>query len=350
MLAVSQMNNTTTKYVLLLFVIVCTFTITYILPLLINQYDYDSKELFPAGFDSASGWKHGGSVEVSKVPQTIVRLQSGSIENNEYVQYDINEQHVCNSKMMLSLFTRSENIRVGEKAWQAGRVVYVENTIRERRSRVLLLLTGTSNWTAHDLVVTPSDNVIQCGFKLQLLKSTGSMWAKDVSLKLIKENIYYEYGRASLLIVWGLVCLVILIRIVEMMRSEIRSILIFALLFLSGLFFLLMPGSLKHILEQLSERTPLSVVSLDSQSLFVHFLIFFVVSFFVVGKLRSLVRYEVPIFLLVMFAISTESIQLLIPGRGASLIDLSMDGVGIILAVMIVVLLTSVRKLSFIAK
>ncbi len=258
--------------------------------------------------------------------------------------------------MQLSADLRSTNIIPGSRSWHLGRLVLVRYT-REGQwlnlPHYVASLTGTSNWQHYSETFSYNSRAESVQILLQMPYATGALQARNLSLRAAEPNTLYPNGQVLVFCLAG-GFLFYLLRPYLWRRGEIGLRIGLVLTCSAILVGTLMPAQLKgevgvRVGVAISEiETAISSAAETSQVLHavdtlmprdkvLHFGGFLLLGFFLSGLQckSSYVMLNV-----ILFACTTELLQLFIEGRTPLVSDVLIDVCGGILGLLCLSFLT----------
>ncbi len=277
----------------------------------------------------------------SENPLGIINL-SQTIANVDYFRL-----------LRLSCDLKSLDIPPHDEGWHVARVVLFSNDHDGKpvytRAHHLASLTGGHDWEHHEgaFPVYPDSNSVS--LFIQLAQTTGSLWIRNMSLRPIAEKRSFRAYRNTAMALWILTCLWI---VVPMIKSSIgntqrATVLMLALVILVGV---LMPEAMKEYIGRTLFPTLAGITDGAVSNGTFQFLpvlrkpdIYKLGHFTLFALLAATALYRRPYSVsrggifgcLILFAFSTEVLQLFVPGRTPLLSDVMVDSAGIILVLVL---------------
>lgn len=289
---------------------------------------------------SVSG--HGGILAIASVPPGV--KQSVSVMQ----VIDIPRGHHL---LTLSCEARALNVVPGEKRWEKARVALfpltTEGKPRYDTPHTLAALEGTTPWARFEQVFRVPEESTAVSAVVQILNASGTLVVRSISLRSAIENPSYSKWRHALMSAWLIAGLWIVWPLLRVVRSGAgrtwvlatgSAILIGVLMPVSVKYSMIpswllpeseAPGFFRDGLLPVTApfRFELLPTELDIYKL-AHFLLFAIVGYLLV----ALRPYRTPIWMqagiVTLFALATESMQVLAPGRGGSVGDVLIDTCG----------------------
>ena len=256
----------------------------------------------------------------------------------------------------------------GVAPWDTARVLLVsldhEGKALYDRPHVVVLKSGSSEWSSESSVFMTDQDVDQVEVVLQLRARQGSMSVKSLGLHQVAVKPEFTGIRQWLLITW-LVCgfLAVARLVLKHIKTKQQALVgIILLLIWSGI---LLPASVKNWISEHSYSSvsavviPSSLVRADFQQFrFIlstpkwdlfkigHFVLFGVLACLLANRNIYHLRHFRIMGLLSILALLTEIAQLFIPGRTPTLTDIFIDLSGALLGLLILAGLASCRRRS----
>jgi hypothetical protein len=323
------------------------FSVTY------NRYEISAENLVrdPLFQDNLSNWQVQKQDPVS-AHDGILKISNAVKNNNRSVSIAQTivvppEQHL----LFLSCEARVLDVVPGDKRWEKARVVIffltAEGKPRHDIPRTLTVLKGTTPWAKFEQVFRIPEESAAVSVVIQLLNASGTLEVRSLALKSAIENPSYPKWQHALMLAWFIMGLWIIWPLVRAARRGAgrTGVLVTGCMILAGV---LMPASVKFavtpswLLPETEASEPFNAdllpatipfrfellpTDLDIYKL-AHFLLFAAI-----GNLLVAWRpYRIPIWrqagIIALFALATESMQVLAAGRGGSLGDVVIDMAG----------------------
>ncbi len=304
---------------------------------------------FRDGLTNWSGSNFG--VEVLSA-EGSVKLQSDNASQSVTVS-QIVSANFPGSLLQLSCDIKTNRVKSGERGWETARValfsINAEGKALYHIPHLLIKQDGSHDWLHGEKVFEIGADVSKVELALQLARSSGELWVKNVSLRPVMLKSAFKDYRLQLLSVWLLMAIWV---ILPLLRSGFKSWAHMAVLTLTmGIFIgVLMPENLKETLaESLWSGTVPNEVSFsysqanDAQTF--RFtpqlpnLDFFKIGHFVMFALLAItllvgrpfrVSTARLLFYLWLMAMVSEVLQLFMPGRSAQVGDIAIDCSGVL--------------------
>jgi len=254
--------------------------------------------------------------------------------------------------LFLSCEARALDVVPGGKPWETARVVIfpltADNQPRYDVPHTLALLHGTTSWERFEHIFRVPEENTSVSVVVQLLNASGTLEVRSVSLRSAIENPFYQKWRHALMLAWFIVGLWIVWPLLRTARRGMGRIgmLVTSSIILVGV---LMPASVKYGItpswllptseapgpfraDLLQDSVPFSFELLPTELniyKLAHFLLFALMGYLLISR-RS---YGTPIWVQVgiigLFALATESMQVLTSGRDGRLSDVLIDLSGV---------------------
>ncbi|MHB8473027.1 MAG: VanZ family protein [Gammaproteobacteria bacterium] len=271
-------------------------------------------------------------------------------------------QTISNSRrfklLRLSCTIKTQNVVGGDEYWKAARIALVQRNARDEDMyfipHILTSQWGSTDWQTFEKTFAVHPDTTKIATLVQLVQSTGVLQIKSCSLRPIALKASFQQYRVAILLVWLGVILWVTFPIVRsgLYTRNHTVIMILAAGIIVGV---LLPENIKEYIGSQSSYSiatgflpilPTHFNDTDSFRLSPllptfsiykagHFAMFMLLAIAVFGggyyKSRRL-----PLFsYLVLFAFTTEVLQLFMEGRTAALGDFIVDSLGIMLGLTI---------------
>lgn len=250
--------------------------------------------------------------------------------------------------LFLSCEARTANVIPGTKRWETARVVLVplspEGKARHDVPHMLASLHGTTPWTKFERIFRVPEENAAVSVVVQLLNASGTLEVRSISLRSAIENSANTRWRHALMLTWLIAGLWIAWPLLHSAHHNIgrTGILVIASIILVGV---LMPASVKYamtpswLLPETEEpgifradflqaaapfRFELLPTELNIYKL-AHFLLFALIGYLLISRRPYGVPISAQIGIIGLFALATESMQVLASGRGGNLSDVLID-------------------------
>ena len=318
-----------------------------------DRYEIIGENLLqnPLFQDDFQGWQVQKQDNVS-VHNGVLTLSNTSKNNNISVSAAQTVAVPFGQRLLfLACEVRALDVTRGKKTWETARVVIAPLTAENKRRydvpHTLAQLSGTVPWERFEHIFrVPEENAAVSVF-IQLLNASGTLEVKSLSLKSAIENPSYPMWQHALMLIWFIMGLWIVWPLVHAaQRGPGRTgVLVTGSLILAGA---LMPASVKFTMtptwllpetetfepfnaDLLPATIPFSFellpTDLDIYKL-AHFLLFAAIGYLLIARRP----YRIPIWrqagIVALFALATESMQVLASGRSGSLGDVTIDMFG----------------------
>ena len=333
----SPLSNFRQRTVEVLFTAVLIVS-TYVFAEYFPRYQIVSDELLVNGsFENQfEGWQiQGEGVEFLKDTRSLVRLGSTDEKrapNISQIVMGLRE----NTLLLLSGEVKTDSVVMGNRSWKTARLRAVQkaelNSAHSPQD-VLISAVGTSSWREVSSVfrIQPARQSIEVSF--ELLQATGIAYIDNVSLHEVVEQELYTPLVISIFALWSALGCWFLYSISQRFGIFSRHGLI------AMLAILLVVGVLVSTETRNAVWHPIATfLNFDSNSLGTasgdhsHYAGFVLVTLLALSLVRRVKASANSVFYLVVFAISTETLQLLSDDRSASAGDLGIDLLGIFTA------------------
>lgn len=253
----------------------------------------------------------------------------------------------------------ARNISLDHHSWAGGALAityFDENGVRVRQKAAVRLLSD-SPMEKYEYVERIDEEVKKIGVSIRLLRASGSLSVRSVTLTRLNEVATYKAVKVVLASAWLILLLYGLFRgFRTLTRRNFLFVSGFVIITLMGL---LAPKELTRFTTQqfelimswvpwFSATNPLlgdffQSLSTIQNSTFAHFFIFFVCGIYSGYRLRQF-NDEFAICGLLVFAFVTEVLQMFVEGRSSNLVDFSADAIGALFGAIVGVLLVRKRR------
>jgi VanZ family protein len=297
-------------------------------------------------------WQHTGNVSVfTQNDEVIAKLETTVPVESAYLSQIIRPSDQTRL-VKLGCEIKTENIINGDMGWKTARVVLVsfnaEGDAMYSLPHVLVRQQGSRNWMRYEKVFAIPGDASKIMVAAQLIKSTGSLWIKSISLRPVTLKTAFRGYRLALLLIWVATLLWVSAPFVKAGFSGLKEgfVLMLGAAVIVGV---LMPESMKESMgaaiiasDTVASTTYVPIQFNNTQSFNLkpslpeldihkagHFVLFTLLSIAVFSgrpyknSTASLLAY------LVLFALISEVLQLFIEGRTAQLGDIFIDSGGI---------------------
>jgi hypothetical protein len=253
--------------------------------------------------------------------------------------------------LFLSCEARSADVVPGAKRWETARVVLVpltsEGKARHDVPHMLASLNGTTPWTKFEHVFRVPEENVAVSVVVQLLNASGTLEVRSLSLRSAIENPANTKWRHVLMLTWLIAGLWIAWPLLRTAHRNIgrKEVLVIGSILLVGI---LMPASVKEamtpswLLPEREERGPfradlqtaapfryeLLPTDLNIYKL-AHLSLFALIGYLLISRRPYGIPITAQIGIIALFALATESMQVLASGRDGSLSDVLIDMIGV---------------------
>ena len=283
--------------------------------------------------------RHGGILAITNTPSNI--KQSSSVTQTVHVPHG-------HQLLILSCDARTLNVVPGKKPWEKARVALfpltVEGMPRYDTPHTLAVLEGTTSWARFEQVFRVPEEAVTVSAAAQMLHSSGRLEVRRIALRSAVENPSSSQWRLVLMLVWLIAGLWIVWPLLRITREWIgrTGILVTGGIILAGV---LMPESMKYTMTPSWLRPESEASGLFRADLLLalapfrfellpaelsiyklaHFLLFAIIGYLLVARRPYAAPVWMQTVMLILFALATESMQVLASGRGGSLGDVVID-------------------------
>lgn len=282
--------------------------------------------------EGLKGWVATGAVQARDSTPGVV-LESLQRSSHAGIEQAIEYPSPCDHLRLVSVLA-VEDVNAGAHSWQRARLVVRRRTDTGwalETSRALSF-EGTVPWSQHEAVLPCPRPFERIYLRVELHEVTGRVRLKELQLPPVRETEAVRLGRLVGGIAWALLSLVLLQRLLASPPASVppRSLLVLAGVILFGV---MIPEAIR---DQLMEWTGLPTGSIPlgpmavSVSTLWHALLFALLAALLGVSRRALGPMNL-LGWLVLFALTTETLQYLAPGRAPALVDLVADLGGIVM-------------------
>lgn len=253
--------------------------------------------------------------------------------------------------LYLSCEARALDVAPGPKLWETARVLILplisEGKTRHDVPHTLALLDGTTPWTRYEQIFRVPEENTAVSIVVQLLNASGTLEVRSFSLRSAIEKPSYSKWQHALMLAWFIAGPWI---VWPLLRAAHRNagragLLVIGSMILVGI---LMPASMKHdltpswLLPKNEALAPFRADLLQTAIPFrfelfpaelniyklAHLLLFALIGYLFISKRPYDVPIRAIIGIVALFALATESMQILASGRDGSLGDVLIDLIG----------------------
>ncbi|MFK5891814.1 MAG: VanZ family protein [Pseudomonadota bacterium] len=315
--------------------------LTLILDNFINKYEHRDK--FSIFIDE----NYSKPVNASK--RNVTATQLLSTDRKQYSEFSYLVKIYNNKYDYIKITTdvKISNINPGNSYWKTARLAMYfldinKNKIKHHKTTVKYFY-DDQNWENinHTFKIPKSTAFVKP--TVEFLNSTGSLYIKNTELFYVKESTIYKIFRHTLQFLWGILTslsLYILIKNIEQNHFKY----IFLITSFALILGIIIPHEIKlSLINWLNIYGENKIFGYDVYSIYIikypiklgHFIIFFALSFISYTALSNRYKNTCILISLTLFALSTETLQLLIIGRTAKITDFLIDFSGIALGLFI---------------
>ena len=327
-------------YKIILILVLLSLTIT--LSMTLERYEIKNVELVRNNnfSDHLKYWKKSGSGVVSTNPdESEIVLTSKNNTMISSIFQEFNGLANLGQSVLLTAKIKTNDVDYGEKAWESARIIFVginsDNKPMYYVPHSLAMLNGSTDWVKYSKVFSLFSEVDKYFLKIQLVNVKGAISIRNLSLRPVVEKTTYQIFWFTAILLWCLTFIYILKPYYRewVAQKNTSGVILFGLIILAGI---IMPVNFKHILSE-TVFTYIPLFSRENELFGVgHFFLFFLISILILFKaLKRNVIFEA-FSLLILFALVTETLQLLVDGRNFSLVDLAIDSAGVFSALVVV--------------
>lgn len=283
--------------------------------------------------------------------------------------------------VLLRAKVKSDSIKPGEQSWNKGRVLLVQYNHEKPMwslPHALVSISGTQDWKQYNSFFIIDSQTDYIKVAMQLSNSSGDLYCKDIKLYNAVPNSHYVKIKHTLYLGWAIFTLLLFYPYIR--RQKYIGLLL-TILTAVTLFGITMEAAKKNDLKALLNSS-IKNVSIDIQNRFTqleddyslapspspasvskikkhhsprsfditkiaHFCLFMTIGFIISSIGTSFIRITLDILL---FASTTEILQLFIPGRSALLGDVIIDFSGGLIGMLLFLTIAHVVKSRIIAK
>jgi len=325
------------KILLILLLVVATLLLSNT----INRYQDSGAELLVNNnfSNELEGWKKSknGHVIIDSANSTIeINSENGigTFSVSQMLEGVIKK----GSYVRLSARIKTDGVGTGDKVWEAARIIFIgldnQNQPMYYVTHALAVLNGTSSWHEFSKIFVSYSNKSKHRVEIQLVNVKGLMRVKDLSLRPVIESLTYKIFWYSDVVLWLFTFVWVLLPHIRRLFDTKQSLLVLIVL-MAVLGGVLMPVNIKHSFGQFFSW--LYPVLKNEAGFFRlgHFLIFMLLSIIVFLREKPSCVVRERLELLILFALVTETLQLLVDGRSFKIMDIIVDISGISLALIL---------------
>lgn len=271
-------------------------------------------------------WEGRGSATVSYSNSQV------DIENQVIENYGISQRVAVKNPMYVRVIVDvgSEAIVPGDKEWAGGgvAVIFFDKNGEWVKQQTLAPLRGTHPIAEYSLTDYVDEKIAEIEISIRLLNATGKYTARSPRLQQLEQNAFYKAIRIAIVIGWILIGLTLLAFLAR--QFSLRFLIPVTLALGFSLIGFLLPDNL---VIELGKKMSIFAPTLNFEWLG-HFIPFLAIGLFC-GFVYKQIGMIFGIASLAVFAVLTESLQMLMNGRSSSFEDIGIDmlggGVGVII-------------------
>lgn len=200
--------------------------ITLLLYLGIGRFVPDGPDLLPpiAAGDAGSGWTASGDVRLDG--EDGVALSNGDPDSSAILAIRL-PAPTGRRYLALAADLRLQDVVGGRQLWESGRLILVSRTgaageWRYDLPHTVIRTTGSMAWRHVDRTfLVPDGSQIQVA--VQLLRSTGRLWVRNLSLRPAAERAWFPLASTLLVLCWLLAAAWILWPLAAPIAATLRS-------------------------------------------------------------------------------------------------------------------------------
>ncbi len=236
-------------------------------------------------------------------------------------------------KLRLSADIKHSNIIAGSQPWYGARLLLVQNDgIKNlwNHPHNVITLTGNGNWGFYSQVFDILEDTKQVHVSVQLSRSKGDFWLKNITLYKVKQTSIYNGVKKVLLFCWGSFAVLLMQHCLGRQRSLILLKMFFVLSFLMIIIGTTISPEIREQLSRgftasFSQATEFADASIaKSISKYGHFL-FFALFGSLLYRLMVQCDFLTISLAILMTAGGSELAQLYIEGRSSLVTDFLID-------------------------
>ncbi len=283
--------------------------------------------------------KSSGDILVIAEKTPILQIES----NSHKKVVSVSQLFHVRQKFQLLKFTgdlKTKNVESGSKPWEEARLILTRlddngdpiYTV----PHVLVSRHGSTGWERFTRVFRLGKQEADVRITVQLLKATGVMWVRNLSVTPVAENSAYEFYRQIFVLIWAVFVLFILIdwlRTYRVTSYHIKLALIIVIIMTGALMTQDMRSSFYSAIQPVYiEYAPASwVVSEVLSPLRVaHFLMFALLTLIILSGNGNNNKKVTNLWFILLLAMTTEVLQFLVDGRNPRMLDFFSDVAGIL--------------------
>lgn len=311
----------------------CAVTVTF--SSMIDRYRVSGEELLVNSdfTHHLDGWRKVGDgiVEFDETNGSM-RLTSPYGRGTVAVEQLLSGVIPTGQPVVLSAMMKTDDVARGQQVWEAARIIFVGMDERGKPMyyvpHALAMRNGTADWESYSKVFISFANTSVQKLAIQLVNVKGSVSVRELSLKPAAETLTYRVFWAVDALLWVAVVAWLLVPHIRSLVSS-RWAAVIPLLLLAVLVGVLMPVDVKHDMGGLLEPA-LSWLGGEPEIFRAgHFLVFTLLGIAVFWMAPSLRNALERFWLLALFALITETLQVLVDGRTFRALDILADVAGI---------------------
>lgn len=328
-----------------------------------SQYETTGDELLVNGnfYEGFSAWTRSSRQGIALVSGAV--LSSVSPEKVEAISQVIS---IGTGTRLLRFSGDLKTVGVipGNQYWKEARLILAEQnptgSILPGKAHILASLHDSHSWKRYENVFKVGKEVTEVRIIVQLLRATGSMWVRNLSVQQVTERADFRNYRLVAGVLWLLTLSWIVLPWARTARISLKGIAI-AIVFVGIVVGTLVPQELKDNIESIlqpvffhsSDIFPVTAVSESTRvTLEVkkylafslpfsawklgHFISYAMLAMITVWSLNTYRSILASIIVLILFAVVSEVLQFLVIGRVPRITDISINVVGIAAGLMIV--------------
>ena len=285
-------------------------------------------------------WERSGSdISVIAEETPILQIESDLHEKVVSVSQTV---HVKQQFQMLKFTAdlKTKNVASGNKPWEVARLLLTRLDSNGHpvytEPHVLTSRHGSTGWENFTRVFRIGDHDGDVRITVQLLKATGVMWVRNLSVIPVAKNPTYEFYRLIFSSIWVIFALFILIdwlRAAQVTGYHIKVALIIIIIMVGALMTEGMRGSIySAIYPVYIEYMPSSLVvnEVVTPLRIAHFLIFLLLTLTLLSGKENNKQKLTNLCFILLLAMTTEVLQFLVDGRNPRLLDFLANVAGIL--------------------
>jgi len=276
------------------------------------------------------GWDQAGQISQDPDRPTRVTLESTDPDERTFLVRDI-DLPAGDTLLVLRAQVQGENIQPGLEFWEQGRIYLGQlsagGEVLWQEDHNLFLMNGTTDLRNYSRAFSVSEEIQFARLGIELKNATGRMTVSSFSLEAAERPLPFLIVAGILILAWSTLLFYAAARTLKGIQSTPIRLWLGATVILS-IFALMLPGYFYEAqLQQIADRFGLENLSFDGIG---HAAMFAILAFLVrLGRPQNPLWLHAGIW--VFIGVASEMLQLFSVDREPSVIDLGLDGIGILI-------------------